>query len=163
MSKLDDLTKYIQEKLIEKKLDERVNVIHLSDHGMISVSEPYFINLTDFVRSETVTYYGSSPVLQAVPNDNSEWHLILAHSKYDNVLVIYSDLLDEIYANLTEGARKNGHFNVYTTDNLPKRWRAANAQRMGPLMLVADIDFAFQDMYGSAAWYSKSYNVPCEE
>lgn len=72
VSKLDDLTKYIQEKLVKNNLDGRVNVIHVSDHGMSSVSSPNFINLTDFVRIETVTFYGSSPVLQAVPNDNSK-------------------------------------------------------------------------------------------
>lgn len=72
LSKLDDLTKYIQQKLFENNLDQRVNVIHLSDHGMSSVTPPSFINLTDFVRTETVSFYGTSPVLQVVPKDSSE-------------------------------------------------------------------------------------------
>lgn len=72
VSKLDDLTKYIQQKLFDNNLDQRVNVIHLSDHGMSSVTPQNFINLTEFVRSETVSFYGTSPVLQVVPKNNSE-------------------------------------------------------------------------------------------
>lgn len=75
VAKLDDLTKYIQQKLIESNLDQRVNVIHVSDHGMSTISPPNFINLTDFVRNETVSFYGSSPVLQVVPTDGSEFSL----------------------------------------------------------------------------------------
>lgn len=77
VSQLDDLTKYIQQKLVENNLDQRVNVIHVSDHGMSSVSPPNFINLTNFVRNETVSYYGSSPVLQIVPRDSSKYNCAL--------------------------------------------------------------------------------------
>lgn len=67
ISKLDNLTKYIQQKLMDYKLDKRVNVIHLSDHGMNSVSPPNFIDLTKYLTNETYAMYGSSPVLQVVP------------------------------------------------------------------------------------------------
>lgn len=75
VSKLDDLTKYIQQKLVVNKLDQRVNVIHLSDHGMSTIIPANFINLTDFVRNETISFYGTSPVLQVVPKDNSAFSL----------------------------------------------------------------------------------------
>lgn len=48
---------------------------------------------------------------------------------------------------------------MYTPENLLERWRAANAQRMGPLLVVADMNYAFQDMYASAEWYFEQYNV----
>lgn len=67
ISKLDNLTKYIQQKLIDFKLDKRVNVIHLSDHGMNSVTPPNFIDLTKYLTNGTYEMYGSSPVLQIVP------------------------------------------------------------------------------------------------
>lgn len=77
LSKLDDFTEYIQKKLSDNNLDQRVNVIHLSDHGMSSVIPPNFIDLTEFVRNETVSFYGTSPILQVVPKDNSELLSIL--------------------------------------------------------------------------------------
>lgn len=73
VSKLDNLTFYIQEKLIENGLDKRVNVIHLSDHGMSSVTPPNFINLQNFVADDSCRMFGSSPVVQIVPNDASEF------------------------------------------------------------------------------------------
>lgn len=67
VGRIDNLTKYIQEQLIAKNLDKRVNVIYVSDHGMESVSPPNFIDLTTFLTNGTYTMYGSSPVLQVVP------------------------------------------------------------------------------------------------
>lgn len=72
VAKLDNLTRYIQEKLIEYGLDKRVNVIHLSDHGMNSVALANSINLTNFVAHDSCDFYGTSPVLQIVPKDASE-------------------------------------------------------------------------------------------
>lgn len=69
VSKLDNLTQYIQDKLIQNGLDKTVNVIHLSDHGMNSVTPPNFINLMDFVAEDSCKMFGSSPVVQIVPND----------------------------------------------------------------------------------------------
>lgn len=70
VAKLDMITGRIQKKLIESGLDQRVNVIHLSDHGMNSVIPPNFINLYEFVANTSCEMYGSSPVLQIVPTDS---------------------------------------------------------------------------------------------
>lgn len=69
VAKLDSITGRIQTKLIKSGLDKRVNVIHLSDHGMNSVTPVNFINLLKFVANGSCEMYGSSPVLQIVPTD----------------------------------------------------------------------------------------------
>lgn len=66
------MSQYIHEKLITEKLDNRVNVIHLSDHGMASVQSPDFIDLTKWLENGTYQMYGSSPVLQVVPVDGKK-------------------------------------------------------------------------------------------
>lgn len=58
--------------MIENKLQNRVNVIYLSDHGMVGVSPPNFIDITEFLANDTYDIYGSSPVLQIVPKDRSK-------------------------------------------------------------------------------------------
>lgn len=70
LKKLDNYTKYIQERLTATGLEKRVNVIYLSDHGMNTVTPPNFIDLTQFVGNDTCKFYGTSPVLQIVPNDS---------------------------------------------------------------------------------------------
>lgn len=69
VKKMDDLTRYIEEKLRSEDLLHRTNVIYLSDHGMESVSSPNFINLTSYLANGTYQCYGSSPVMQIVPQD----------------------------------------------------------------------------------------------
>lgn len=69
VKKMDDLTKYIEDKLLSENLRHRTNVIYVSDHGMDSVSSPNFINLTSFLVNGTYQCYGSSPVIQIVPQE----------------------------------------------------------------------------------------------
>lgn len=73
---VDNLTAYIQEKLIESGLDKRVNVIHVSDHGLADVSPPNVIHLTRFISNDSYKVYGSSPVLQIIPNDAGKYNRI---------------------------------------------------------------------------------------
>lgn len=60
---------------------------------------------------------------------------------------------------LKKASQQNGHFNVYSNDELPKRWHANNADRIGPITVVADEKYAFQDMYDSALYYEKIFNI----
>lgn len=76
VARLDNLTLYIQKQLIEKGLDKRVNVIHLSDHGMKEVTPLQFIYLDKILANDNCDMYGSSPVLQIVPKDASECYTV---------------------------------------------------------------------------------------
>lgn len=67
-----------------------------------------------------------------------------------------------IYEVLAKAAKVNTHFKVYNHDNILPRWHANNTQRLGPILAVADIGYAFQDMYTTAKWYEKVYNVTCK-
>lgn len=67
LAKLDNITGYIQEQLFKTGLDKRVNVIHVSDHGMNTVIPRNFIDLRDFVEKGSCEMYGTSPVTQVVP------------------------------------------------------------------------------------------------
>jgi ectonucleotide pyrophosphatase/phosphodiesterase family member 5 len=137
VKRLDILTKYIQDKLLENRLD--INVIHLSDHGMADVTPPNFINLTQFVDADSVKFYGTSPVLQVVPNlENST---------------------NKVYEQLLVAAKTNGNFKIYNQKTLPERWNFQNDRRTGPITAVAELGYAFQDMWDSAKYFEKTYNV----
>lgn len=68
----------------------------------------------------------------------------------------------EIFEKLTKAAKENGHFKVYNKENILARWHANNTQRFGPIVAVADVPYAFQDMYDEAKWYEKEFNVTSE-
>lgn len=77
---------------------------------------------------------------------------------------IFATIADEsaIFANLTKAAEQHGHFKVYNRTNIPARWHANNPTRMGPIFVVADVGYGFQDLMEAAKYYERAYNVPSE-
>lgn len=125
ISRLDDLTRYIHDQLDASNLTDQVNVVYISDHGMTDVVMTNFIDITQWLVNGTYTIYQKSPILQIIPTDNSYALDIIKRLEY--------------------GAAENGHFHVYGSWNYPNRWHLENNQRMGPIIVVADVNYAFQD------------------
>lgn len=75
LKRIDDVTAYIQKQLKQMKLDKRVNVVHLSDHGMTSVTPPHFIYLNEILTKINCScqVIASSPQAQIIPNDLCEY------------------------------------------------------------------------------------------
>lgn len=72
----------------------------------------------------------------------------------------FTALQADIFTNLTRAAKENGHFKVYDRQNLPPQWHIHNDRRMGPILAVSDVDYAFHDMIATAKEYEKIYNIP---
>ncbi|KAG5680364.1 hypothetical protein PVAND_009873 [Polypedilum vanderplanki] len=142
VAKLDKTTEYIHKKIMFHSLEERINVIHLSDHGMDSMQLKNVIDLTKIVGN-SVDFYGSSPVLQIVPKIENE--------------------LDKIYEKLLNVSNIMKTFKVFLNNELPERWHFSNKYRVGPITVVAELKYGFQDMYESAKWYEKAYNITVNE
>lgn len=138
ITKVDNLVYSIQEKLKKKQLFDHVNIVFLSDHGMEGVIQDNFIDLYKFVANGSCDFYGSSPILQVVPKPG----------KYDEVL-----------CGLKEGAETNRHYKVFTKEEYPPLWHYNNTERTGPITVLADPPYAFQDMFTAAENYKKTYNV----
>lgn len=137
VAQLNHVTEYFHQKIQKHDLENRVNVVHLSDHGMDSLELRNVINLTSII-GDKAKFYGTTPVLQIVPNDLAETDLI------------YKQLFDE--------AAKNGNFKVYTVLTLPKRWHFNNKFRVGPITAVADLGFGFQGFNLFLIINENSYN-----
>lgn len=138
VSNLDAVTKYIQDQLKAHKLENRTNVIHLSDHGMAGVPWTKMINLTSYLDAGSCKMYGSSPVLQVVPADGK---------------------FDYVYETLKNASKSNGNFDVYKVEELPERWHARNEQRFGPIIVLAKMNYAFQDLMVWAKDDGTAYGV----
>lgn len=72
LMKLDKITLYIQQKLVAMGLSRRVNVVHVSDHGMMNVYLENSIRIDKILANDDCNIYGLTPVLQIVPKDKSE-------------------------------------------------------------------------------------------
>lgn len=134
----DNAARYLTEQLTEYGLIDAVNVIYLSDHGMDTIQTPEFIDLTALMTPDTYDIYSNTPVMQIVPRPGFE---------------------EQVLSEISEAAKRNGHFQVYTNETLPDRWHLANAHRTGPLTVVADVKYAFQDMWKALEYYKKAFNI----
>lgn len=138
--KTDDTVAYIQAQLAQHGLLATTNVIYLSDHGMSAVSSPQFINLGAMLTPLVADMYGGSPVTQIVPRDNAV----------------------AAFQRLQAGAGASGHFALYLENQLPERWhlqRSVGHGRLGPIVAVAAEGWAFEDMFETAEFYERTYNV----
>lgn len=132
---LDNMINYLSDELDEIGLLKGTDIIILSDHGMDTY---YFhpeniygdiIDLHLVIEKDSCDIYGSSPVLQ-----------VIARPGFNQM-----GLCD----NLKRAAAINGHFKVYTNDDLKTNkphWHIDNEQRFGPCTAVADPGYVFQDI-----------------
>jgi len=61
LAKLDNVTKYLHQRIQHSRLKNRINVVCISDHGMDNFQEENVIDLSKFVDAKTAQFYSTSP------------------------------------------------------------------------------------------------------
>jgi predicted AlkP superfamily pyrophosphatase or phosphodiesterase len=64
LKRVDNIFKYFLQQLAVHNIDDKVDVIVLSDHGMVDIDRAHLINVTQRVASTGGKNCGTSPVLQ---------------------------------------------------------------------------------------------------
>jgi predicted AlkP superfamily pyrophosphatase or phosphodiesterase len=72
IERMDEITGYFLDKLRELQILDQVNLIFWSDHGMEEVDFANTIDINGMVDNNLYDRYGSSPVVQIWPKDESE-------------------------------------------------------------------------------------------
>lgn len=137
LEKLDQITKYLHIKLEQYGLND-VNVIHLSDHGMTSVTLDRIIDLNKYINSTDYIFVGTSPGLHIYPNPGKE---------------------EIIYQNLKSAAEETLNFKVYRRHEIPQKYHYGNNKRVGPIFVIANVGYAFQNLYDTIEYYKKKFNI----
>jgi len=123
----DVTVKYILDQIKDSKLEDVINLIVLSDHGMDTVTYDGIIFLDKYVTntSHKIIITGANAFVRPHPGK-----------------------FNEVYMNLTKGATASGKFNVYKQDELLDRWHMKNTSRMkGLIYLLAKRSNGFWDEY----------------
>lgn len=140
VGEIDDLIKYLLNQLKEKNIDEKVNFILLSDHGMSEINADRVINLDTFISRDIYELYGRSPVYSILPKPGHEQHV------YD----------------LLKNASENQNFTVYYRKDIPAEYHYSNHRRILDIFIVADEGYdIFQNMtwtMPSKVWGNHGYN-----
>ncbi|XP_069680356.1 ectonucleotide pyrophosphatase/phosphodiesterase family member 5-like [Periplaneta americana] len=138
IQKVDNITTYLRQSLVSKGLLYKVNVVLLSDHGMATVTPQRIFNLTHYINKAFFQIVDTSPVLQIRPTKGKE-------------SVVYNAL---------KTASQTANFSVYQSSELPARWHYAQSARTPPILAVADIGYAFQDLIEwYQDWYQRKFHI----
>lgn len=137
LKKLDNITRYMHDKIDDYGLTD-LNVIHLSDHGMASVTMERIINLTNYINASDYTFVGTSPGLHIFPISGKE---------------------EFIYQKLKLAAEQTKTFKVYKREDIPKKYHYGNNTRIGPIFVIAEVGYAFQNLYTAIEYYKEKFNI----
>ena len=64
LKRVDNILDYFLKQLIEHDLDDKIDIIVLSDHGMVDMDRAHIINVTRNINSTGGKSCGTSPILQ---------------------------------------------------------------------------------------------------
>ncbi|KAK0164258.1 hypothetical protein PV328_002905 [Microctonus aethiopoides] len=137
LMKLDNFTKYIHDKLKEKNLTD-VNVIHLSDHGMVDVKIPQIINITNYINKSECTILETANTIFVNPHPGKE---------------------EIVYKKLHDAAINTSAFSVYRKNEIPERYHYSKTERMSSIFVIAKSEYAFQYLFKSFPYYEKTFNI----
>ncbi len=109
-------------------LENRVNYVIVSDHGMAGLAPERMIVLDDLVDPATVEIVDSSPVVTLMPRDG-------------NAEALYRALVD-----------KHPALTVYRSADLPAKYRLAGHPRLPPVIGIADEGWAIIGRRDAERW-----------
>lgn len=109
----DDAIGSLLQGLRERGIEDRVNILVVSDHGMTPISPNRVVSLDGYLDLKNVLVVDGSPVLALRPKDG-------------NAQALY------------ERAKKIPHAKAYLASNVPERWHYRENPRIAPVIVLAD-------------------------
>ncbi|GEQ72495.1 hypothetical protein JCM33374_g6182 [Metschnikowia sp. JCM 33374] len=131
---VDEFVQLVHEKVAERNLQDIVNVIVVSDHGMAPTSNERLLFLEDVVDTANIEHIDGWPLFGLRPRSNSS----------------VDDIYDEIRENLdTSDPEIRDNFNLYRVEDFPREWQFGGNlndhkfnYRLAPLWIVPNVGYS---------------------
>ncbi|ESO88927.1 hypothetical protein LOTGIDRAFT_153994 [Lottia gigantea] len=117
---LDGTLGYLLEQLKKYGLEDEINIILTSDHGMTSAPLDKVVILDDYVDPTDYQVFGVNPVTNILPNEGEK---------------------ETIYKKFKEASESTKAFDVYYKEDLPVEYHIKNNIRIQPIVLIAHIHY----------------------
>ncbi len=115
IASVDSMIGLLVLKLKEINMDDKVNIIVVSDHGMAEISEDKIINIEEFIKDYDCKYYGMGTSIMIAPP---------------------TDKIDEVYQILKKNEK---NYRVYKRDNIPSYYHFSKNPFIQPIIVIADV------------------------
>ncbi|MDX1638166.1 MAG: ectonucleotide pyrophosphatase/phosphodiesterase [Balneolaceae bacterium] len=113
----DNLLGYLQQRLSNEGLWDEMNIMIVSDHGMVEQSAGQTIILDTIINMDDLARYTLDPVTMLQPD---------------------SGKVDQVYQQLKQAEE---HYRVFKKEDLPDRYHLKNHRRVMDLVLVAETGY----------------------
>jgi len=60
---------------------------------------------------------------------------------------------------LKSAAEQTKTFKVYKREDIPKKYHYGNNTRVGPIFVIAEVGYAFQNLYDTIEFYKQKFNI----
>lgn len=121
IQRADSLLGYLKENLKMENKWSSLNVIVVSDHGMVDLSADKMIMLDSIIDMDNVERITWAPATMIQPKEGKT---------------------EEVYGALKEN---ENHYHVYKKEDLPKRYHLKNSRRVPDIVMVADLGYTILD------------------
>ncbi|XP_076445120.1 ectonucleotide pyrophosphatase/phosphodiesterase family member 5-like [Babylonia areolata] len=129
---LDKVVGHLLKKLEEADLLDDVNIILTSDHGFTATGPNRIVNLDDYIDPNSYRIFSSSPEAAILPNEGLE---------------------EEVFANLSAGAKSNPNFKVYNKSTIPEEFHFTHNRRIMPILVSARENYSI--VFNHSTWTAK--------
>lgn len=123
IQKSDKLIAYLREKLQEIALWNVINIIIVSDHGMVELSADKVIELDTMIDLNNIDWLVWNPVTMIQPKE------------------------PEVESVFQKIKQSENHYRVYRKENLPERYHLKNHRRVPDIIMVADPGYTIVEQH----------------
>lgn len=60
---------------------------------------------------------------------------------------------------MKSAAEQTKTFQVYKREDIPKKYHYGNNTRVGPIFIIAEVGYAFQNLYDAIEYYKQKFNI----
>ncbi|KAI5958663.1 hypothetical protein KGF57_002508 [Candida theae] len=129
---VDDFIELMKSELHKRNLDNIVNLVFVSDHGMAPTSNDRVLYLDDLIDLKNIDHIDGWPLIGLIPNVDVKEARKEIQANFDK--------LDK---NLTR------HYHIYTREEIPQRFQFGGSldehkfnYRLAPLWIIPDVGYA---------------------
>lgn len=133
ISLLDSVLGSLIDGITRLDLDNQVNIIVVSDHGMTEVNTDRIVNVEKMIGEYACRYIGEGPFLMIRPEEKE---------------------MDAVYNLLKQQAQ---HFRVYRREEVPAYFHFSHHPFIPPLVLVADMGWSLHTNKSAETLLKKGY------
>lgn len=117
LRRIDSAAGYLVKRLRDVQLDQKTNIIFVSDHGMAEVDKVLY--LSDNMDTSGFEMYGASP----------DWSVFVKPERRHQKKKIFQELLS---------ASKKNHYRIYRREDIPVDYHYSKTPRIGDFFMIVN-------------------------